>query len=177
MSDELGITLTLVGVLLTSACGRAPDASRSSKAVPAASVGAARAGSMNLAATLDGVKYSLTGDGECSHADEAAIYDVPAAMWHATLKSDGPVSYVNLTVWQFKGGAPAQFSLGLQVGGAFHHASTIKGATLEGTGTAEAAHAGETAVLHANGTDKKGVAFDLTIRCSRVTQGVEEVMK
>jgi hypothetical protein len=116
------------------------------------------------------MKYSLTGDGECSHAADAAIYDVPAAMWHATLKSDGPVSYLNLTVWQFKDGAANQFSLGLQVGGVFHHASIIKGATVVGDGTAAVDRAGQGATLHAAGTDGKGSAFDVTVRCSRLTQ-------
>ena len=181
MSDELGITLrvALVGVLLASACGRAPDASQSAKpAGPArAAAPAARSpgsGLMDLAATLDAAQYSLSGDGECAHADEAAIYDVPAAMWHATLKSDGPVSYVNLIVWRFKDGAPDQFSLGLQVGGVFHHASTIKGATVVGGGTATVDRSGEAATLHAAGTDGKGGAFDVTVRCSRLTQALEQ---
>jgi hypothetical protein len=176
MSDELGITLsaTLVVVALTAACGRPPDASNSAKAAaPAVSPGphAAVAGSMTLAATLDGTRYSLSGDGECSQADPAAIHGVPAAMWHASLKSDaGPISYVNLTVWQFKDGAPNQFSLGLQVGGVFHHASIIKGATVVGSGTARVDRAGDGATLQAVGTEGKGAAFDVAIHCTKVTQ-------
>jgi len=116
----------------------------------------------------------LAGDVTCEHSDEASIYDVPAAMWHATLKADGAtVSYVNLTIWQYKQGGPDQFSLGLQVGGEFHHASTIKGATLVGSGTASVDRAAAPS-LHAKGADGKGVAFDVTLRCAKVTQAVEE---
>ncbi len=68
-------------------------------------------------------------------------------MWHATLKADGAtVSYVNVTIWQFKQGGPDQFSLGLQAGGVFHHASTIKGATLVGSGTATVERAATTSL-------------------------------
>jgi len=99
---------------------------------------------------------------------------VPAAMWHATLKADGAtVSYVNLTIWQFKQGGPDQFSLGLQAGGVFHHASTIKGATLVGSGTASVERAATTS-LHVKGADEKGVTFDVTLHCEKVIAAVAE---
>ena len=95
-------------------------------------------------------------------------------MWHATLKADAAtVSYVNLTIWQFKQGGPDQFSLGLQAGGVFHHASTIKGATLVGSGAATVERAATTS-LHAKGADEKGVAFDVTLRCGKITAAVEQ---
>lgn len=126
------------------------------------------------AATLDGTDYALTGELTCAHTDSGSIYDAPAAMWHGTLNADGAtVSYVNLTVWQLKRGGPAQFSIGLQVGGVFHHASTIKGATLVGSGTATV-ESGATTTLHATGTDEKGLAFDVTLRCTKVVQAVED---
>jgi hypothetical protein len=130
---------------------------------------------MAIDATIDGAKYSLSGDGECAHAADAAIYDSPAAMWHATLRADGsPVSYVNLTIWQLTKGGPAQFSLGIQAAGVFHHAATITGATIIGTGNATVEPSRDRATLHAVGTDEKGAAFDITVQCAKVTQAVEE---
>src|SRR4029079_12521516 len=163
--------LAAVGVLSAlAACGGGPAASRSTS--PAASPGAATAASS--AATLDGTSYTLSGDVTCEHADDGSIYDVPAAMWHATLKADGAtVSYVNVTIWQFKQGGPDQFSLGLQAGGVFHHASTIKGATLVGSGTASVDRAATTS-LHVKGADEKGAAFDVTLHCAKVIAAVAE---
>jgi hypothetical protein len=117
----------------------------------------------------------MTADVTCEHAEAGSIYDQPAAMWHATREVDGETpSYVNLTIWHLKSGGPEQFSIGLQVGGVFHHASTIKGATLVGTGEAKVDRAGDKTTLQAKGTDEKGVAFDVTLRCAKVTQAVEE---
>jgi hypothetical protein len=178
MNDALRVTLTgslaplaLLALLAPSCGGGQPAASRST---PPAAVSAAPSTAASSAATLDGTVYTLSGDVTCEHADDGSIYDVPAAMWHATLKADGAtVSYVNVTIWQFKQGGPAQFSLGLQAGGVFHHASTIKGATLIGSGTATVEREATTS-LHVKGADEKGVAFDVTLRCAKVTQAVEE---
>jgi hypothetical protein len=147
-------------------CGGRPSASASATAK--SSAGAPPAEATSSTTTLDGIGYTLTGDVTCEHTDDGSIYDVPAAMWHATRKVDGAtVSYVNLTIWQFKQGGPDQFSLGLQVGGVFHHASTIKGATLVGTGTATV-EPGATTSLHVKGADEKGVVFDVTLRCLKM---------
>jgi hypothetical protein len=176
-SDELRVTLrvplALIAALALASCGGGRPAA--SQSTPASSPGAASTATPSSAAVLDGTSYALTGEVECAHTEEGAIYDVPAAMWHATMRADGaPVSYVNLTVWQFKQSGPDQFSVGLQVGGVFHHASTIKGATLAGSGTATVERAGASATIHAKGADEKGVAFDVTLRCLKVTQAVEE---
>ena len=107
-------------------------------------------------------------------AFNSGSWDDARAMWHATLKADAAtVSYVNLTIWEFKQGGPDQFSLGLQVGGIFHHASTVKGGTIVGSGTATVERAAATS-LHAKGADEKGVAFDVTLRCAKVIAAVEE---
>jgi hypothetical protein len=167
----LRLTLPVVLFVTVSCGGGQPASSRSTS--PAAVVAGA-ATPPSSAAVLDGTSYTLSGDVTCEHADDGSIYDVPAAMWHATLKADAAtVSYVNLTIWQFKRGGPDQFSLGLQAGGVFHHASTIKGATLVGSGTATVERAATTS-LHAKGADEKGVAFDVTLRCAKVTRAVEE---
>jgi hypothetical protein len=160
-------------LFVTVSCGGGgPAASASATAKSAAAT--PTADTTSSAAVLDGANYTLSGDVTCEHADGASIYDVPAAMWHATLKADGAtVSYVNLTIWQYKQGGPDQFSLGLQLGGVFHHASTIKGATLVGSGTAGVERAAKVS-LHAKGADEKGVAFDITLRCAKVTQAVAE---
>jgi hypothetical protein len=178
-SHELRVTLRTVSGLLvmTMACGGGGSAPRSSAGGGGASAPHAAASSTanSSAVVLDGSSYPLTADVTCEHSDDASIHDVPAAMWHATLKADGsPVSYVNLTIWQFKQGGPDQFSLGVQVGGVFHHVSTIKGATLKGSGSASVDRGAEKPTLHAKGEDEKGRAFEIALRCANVTQAVEQ---
>jgi hypothetical protein len=176
-NDERHVTLMsalAVLALFTAqslSCGGGASAPQKNAATAAIASGPSAASG---AATLDGTDYTLAGDVTCEHSDEGSIYDVPASMWHATLKADdAAVSYVNLTIWQLKKGGPDQFSLGLQVGGVFHHASTIKGATLVGSGTASVDRGAATS-LHAKGEDEKGVAFDVTLRCAKVIAAVEE---
>jgi hypothetical protein len=127
-----------------------------------------------VSATIGGSQYSLKAPGECTYTNAASIHDVPAAMWHATMRVDGqPLSYVNLTVWEFKDHT-TQASLGLQIRGDFRHLSTVKGSTLIGSGTARAARAGDGATLSLDGTDNRGDAIGLTVRCAKVTAPVEE---
>ena len=89
--------------------------------------------------------------------DDASIYDVPAAMWHATLRAEGQsVSYVNVTVWQFKNRATNQIAVGVQLGPNFRHISTVKGSALIGEGTATAERSGDAGDDHCRRQGRKG---------------------
>ena len=96
-------------------------------------------------------------------------------MWHATLRAEGQsVSYVNVTVWQFKDRSPTQIAVGVQLGPSFRHISTVRGSALIGEGTATAERSGDAATITVDGRDEKGTALALRIRCGRVTKPVEE---
>jgi hypothetical protein len=119
--------------------------------------------------------FTTKGLGDCTYTDDASIYEVPAAMWHATLRAEGQsVSYVNVTIWQFKNRSANQISVGVQLGPDFRHISTVKGSAVIGEGTAKAEKAGGLATLTVDGKDEKGTALALRIRCARVTTPVEE---
>jgi hypothetical protein len=119
--------------------------------------------------------FTTKGLGDCTYSDDASIYDVPAAMWHATLRAEGQsVSYVNVTIWQFKNRSANQISVGVQFGPNFRHISTVKGSALIGEGTAKAERSGDLATLTVDGKDEKGTALALRIRCAQVTTPVEE---
>jgi hypothetical protein len=119
--------------------------------------------------------FTTKGLGDCTYSDDASIYDVPAAMWHATLRAEGQsVSYVNVTIWQFKNRSANQISVGAELGQNFRHISTVKGSALIGEGTAKAERSGDLATLTVDGKDEKGTALALRIRCAKVTTPVEE---
>ena len=174
-------------VALAASCGRSePSAPPSAAKVPApatvpqatadeGSEGAqAGAVSVEIAATVDGAQYPLKTMGQCTYTGAAAVYDVPAAQWHAMVHANGqPLSYANLTIWEFKDHT-TQASLGMQIRGEFRHLSTVKGATLVGSGIARATHAGEGATLSFEGKDNRGAAVQIEVRCSRTTAPIEE---
>ncbi len=171
------VASAVVTLLLAAGCRSEPKPPAASTARSASAPVPVLAGAvpMELTASIGGTQYPLKGAGECTYTSDAAIYDVPAAMWHATLKSDGSaVSYVNLTIWQFKNGTPTQLSLALQVTGEYHHIATIKGATIVGAGRARVERSGESATLVVDGTDSRGANVALSLRCAGVTAAVEE---
>lgn len=170
-------------VLLAASCGRsepAPPASKPSPPAPPPPASGAVADqepgavAVELTATVDGAKYPLKAMGQCTYTKTAAIYDVPATMWHAMVHADGqPLSYANLTIWELADHS-MQTSLGLQVHGEFRHVSTVKGATLVGSGVAGASRSGEGATLTFNGKDNRGVAVQIEVRCPKTTTPIEE---
>lgn len=177
----------VVMVALAASCGRSEPSAPASTAKASAPAtvpqttadegsGEAQAGavSVEIAATIDGAQYRLKTMGQCTYSGVAAVYDVPAAQWHAMVHASGqPLSYANLTIWEFKDHT-TQASLGLQTRGEFRHVSTVKGATLVGSGTARAAHAGEGATLSFEGKDNRGAAVQIEVRCPRTTAPIEE---
>ena len=183
-SGELAVLAAIVALAVS--CGRSEPSAPASTAAPApATVPQAAADegseevqagavSVEIAATVDGAQYPLKTMGQCTYTAAAAVYDVPAAQWHAMVHANGQsLSYANLTIWEFKDHT-TQASLGLQIRGEYRHVSTVKGATLVGSGTARAAHAGEGAMLSFEGTDNRGAAVKVEVRCPKTAAPVEE---
>ena len=130
---------------------------------------------MEIETTVGESTFTTKGVGDCTFTDDASIYDVPAAMWHATLRAEGQsVSYVNVTMWDFKTNRPNQIAVGVQVGPAFRHISTVKGSALVGEGTGSTARSGEQVFIGVHGKDDNGAPLSLRIRCAKVTKPVEE---
>ena len=95
-------------------------------------------------------------------------------MWHATLRAEGQsVSYVNVTVWQFKDRATNQVAVGVQLGPNFRHISTVKGSALIGRAP-RPRNERRPGNVTVDGKDEKGTALALRIRCAKVTTPVEE---
>ena len=188
MGRMILVSCFVAGLCAAAACGPKGDATATpgAQSAPAATpvAGAAAAApetadpnavAIDGSATVDGARYTLRGTGECTFTADAAIYDVPAAQWRATLKADGQaVSYLNVTVWQFKEGRSNETTLGLQIGADFRHLATVKGATIVGSAIANAEHSGTGAVLTVDGTDARGKPLAVKVTCARVTAAVEE---
>ena len=90
---------------------------------------------VKVTAEVDGAKAAYSGLGECHHTADASIYEVPATMWSARVADEsGELRYLNLTLWQPKGAAELQVSLGLTVGDRSYDIATVTGAPAKGSG-------------------------------------------
>jgi hypothetical protein len=192
MANRITCTLIVCGVVAIASCGRGTDTPDSRKApsteaspAPAGSAPAAGAAGeakpagdvpLDLTGTVASHRVDVQGLADCTYTTDAALYDVPATMWHVTWRSDGTpgLSYANLTVWQFKNGDPDQLTVGLQMGPDFHHLSTVKASPTAGKGTVHAERSGAAGTVTVEGEDAKGIPISLVFKCARFTMPVEE---
>jgi hypothetical protein len=186
---------TFPACLLLAACGRGdrppagtPGSSGSpagSVQTPASETPASLAPSARLplrdpvqltaTAEVDGDRNQFSGLGECQHTTDASIYEVPASMWSARFTDeDGKLTYLNLTLWQPKGAAAVQVSLGLTGAGETSEIATVKGSPFRGSGAGRIEPKGEGGTLIVEGRDANGHAVRLTVDCSRFTEPVAE---
>jgi hypothetical protein len=187
--------LTLSACLLLAACSRGdrahagtPESNASAAtsaetppsrapASPAAAAGPLLRDPVQLTATaeVDGDRYQFSGLGECQYTSDASIYEVPASMWSARFSDTaGTFRYLNLTLWQPKGAAAIQVSLGLTGAGKTSEIATVKGSQLRGSGIGRAEPNGEGGALIVDGRDASGHAVRLTVDCTRFTEPVAE---
>ena len=73
---------------------------------------------ITLVARVGAKSYTGTLSGSCQHEPDAAIYDLPSALW--TVQAGGApgnaIKQLNLTLWRPKNGSADQISLSLQAG-------------------------------------------------------------
>jgi hypothetical protein len=120
-----------------------------------------------------GGTFRASGTGECTYAEHASIYNVPARQWAVRYGGEG-IESLTLTVWQFSGGAPDQFSLGLNAGSRSHRIQTVKGGELLGSGRVTVRKGGPGAHFKVDGQDADGTKIRASIDCERVTEAVAE---
>lgn len=183
------LTVLTVGAVL-GACGGSPDADDSSAtdAAVAATTDAPPAGApqadgardrgtvpIEITAVVGGQTYSVAGTGECTHTEQASIYDVRAAQWRASYSgSSGDLRSLNLTIWQPAAGGADQANLSLQIGDTDHRIATVTGGEIVGSGTATAVRSGSGGTLTVEGRDANGTAVRVTAECARLDVPVAE---
>ncbi len=115
---------------------------------------------------VDGRTYPFSGTAECTYTADGSIYDVPAAIWHASLSpSGGAVSHVNATIFQTRTGAP-QVTMTLTVGQRQYQVATVKGGASRGTAVAKGERNGAGGSLTIEGRTAAGQTIALTVACS-----------
>ena len=116
--------------------------------------------------------YQISGAGTCTHAPQAAIYNVRSQL--RTVQHSGEGRSVQLTVWDPLDGSEDMFSLSTNVGTASRDVSTVRGGPVTGSGkvTFEPAGNGGTFRIAAKAPD--GTSISGTIKCDAFTPHVAE---
>jgi hypothetical protein len=175
-----------VVVLLLLACGGGGDDAASNGAAPpragtaggpAVSDATGVPGEVPLKIELSagGDRAELAGAGRCTHAAQASIYGVPAALWQIQDSGTAEIGHATLTVWRpASGGGADQFSMVIASGDRQHRISTVKGGEIVGSGSVAMHPTGDGAHFEVVGTDGEGRSIRATFQCERFTEHVAE---
>jgi hypothetical protein len=119
-------------------------------------------------------RAELIGMGRCTHAKQASIYGVPAALWQVQDSDTGEIGHASLTVWRPAAGGPDQFSMAIASGDDDHRISTVKGGEIVGSGSVTMHPSGAGAHFEVVGTDGDGRSVRATFQCERFTEHIAE---
>ena len=173
-------------LLLVAACGDGGDGAGSDDAarlragggegaVVSDATGAPGEVPLKIELSAGGDRAESSGMGRCTHAEQASIYGVPAALWQIQNSGTGEIGHATLTVWRPASGSGAdQFSMAIGTSDRQHRISTVKGGEIVGSGSVTMHPSGEGAHFEVVGTDADGRSIRATFQCERFTEHVAE---
>jgi hypothetical protein len=123
--------------------------------------------SVTIEAKVGGKRYKASGSGECKHAPDASIREVPASLWMVqyTNTKDGSLKQLHLTLWRPKDGSPDQLSLSLETGSGSHRIETGGEGGNRGEGSVTILPSGPGGRLEISGKEAEGKPVQITIDC------------
>ena len=155
-------TVTCAVLILLAACGDAePDAQTELPKDDAVAAGPAG----NIDATVV----------QCTHTDQASIYNVKAAQWRAEYYGSGDVRSLNLTVWRPAAGGEDQINFAASKGGQQYRINTVEGGQKVGSGRVvieEDDEGGARFVI--DGEDQNGNPLHATVSCGEFVEPTAE---
>ena len=126
---------------------------------------------VKVALKAGGGAYDSAAPGSCTHAPQAAIYNVASEMWSVRQEAEG--RSLTLTLWQPKDGSEAMFTLGVN-GPKNVQVSTVRGGDVSGSGSVKFQPSGKGGTFTVNAKTKAGDAITGTIECSAFAAHVAE---
>ena len=121
---------------------------------------------MEVALKVGNVPYEVKGQGSCTYARQASIYDVLSGMW--TVRHEAEGRSFQLTFWKPKDGSRQMFSLSIN-GKPEATVSTVRGGQLSGSGTVKFEPSAKGGTFSVNAKEKSGGAISGTIKCEAFT--------
>jgi hypothetical protein len=166
-ADALVVTLAL----LVGLSDRAAAQRRTGAAEPGTTPGET---SVAIEAKIGGKSYRASGKGECQHAPDASIRDVPASLWMVQYANPGAgnLKQLRMTLWRPKDDGPDQLSLSLDTKSGAHRIETGQEGKSAGQGSVTVLPSGPGGRLEITGKDADGKPVRVTIDCSAFS-GVE----
>ena len=179
-------------VLLVIACGDGGDGAAANDTAPSSDPSVQRRGGgagdavsdatgapgevpLKIELSAGGDRAELSGMGRCTHAKQASIYGMPAALWQIQDSGTGEIGHATLTVWRPSSGSGAdQFSMAIGSGDRQHRISTVKGGEIVGSGSVEMHPLGDGAHFVVVGKDAEGRSIRASFQCERFTEHVAE---
>jgi len=118
---------------------------------------------------VGGALFAAKGEGECTHAPDASIHQMPGQMW--SVRRRDPGQDMHFTLWQLKQGGEI-VTLDVTSGGTMHRVSTIQVGTAadrRGSVSASISTHGKGGQFSIDAVDDSGVKVMGTLSCSGFT--------
>lgn len=115
--------------------------------------------------------YQAKGPGTCTHAPQAAIYNIRSQQWTARHEEDGRA--VQLTLWKPADGSAEMFNLSVS-GKSDITISTVRGGQMSGSGTVKFAPAAKGGTFTIDAKGKAGEPLSGTFKCDAFTAAFAE---
>jgi hypothetical protein len=129
---------------------------------------------VQLALKVGEQPYRFGGEAVCQHAEQASIYDAPAALW--SVRQTEPTRSLNLSFWRVQSQGD-MVNVGLTLAGTDYRVSTVKigqkGEAL-GSGRATFTASGSGGTFSLDLVAKDGTPIKGTISCGRFAPMVAE---
>ena len=124
-------------------------------------------GNLIVSANVGGKAYQSDGVGTCKHEPDAAIYNVPAALWmvEQNTGADASIKNLRLTLWRPKDGSPEQISLSLTTRSGSHRIDVGGRGDQVGSAKVSLEKSGAGGRFELKGKDEAGASIDLLIKC------------
>jgi hypothetical protein len=126
---------------------------------------------MEVALKVGHAGYDAKGQGSCTHARQASIYNVLSEMWTVRHEDDG--RSFQLTLWKPKDGSAPMFSLAIN-GKPDATVSTVRGGQVSGSGTVKLEPSVKGGTFTVDAKEKSGATIAGTIRCEAFTPAIAE---
>ena len=126
---------------------------------------------MEVSLKIGGEPYDARGQGSCTHAPKASIYDVSSEMW--TVRHEESARSMQLTLWKPSNGSAAMISMSVS-GKNNLSISTVRGGQVEGSGSATLAPSAKGGTFTVDAKGKAGEVVTGTIKCEAFTPAIDE---
>lgn len=126
---------------------------------------------MEVALKVGADAFNAKGEGACTHAPQASIYNVRSEMWSA--RHEAGDRSVQLTLWKPADGSAPMFTLSAN-GAKSLTLSTVRGGEVSGSGTVTFVPSGKGGTFTIAAKSKTGETVSGTIRCDAFTPAQAE---